>query len=135
MRSERLVVAALALAILAGCADFKRGDYWEIGETGEDETADDGLYAYADVHEVLVAGCERCHAPGNSAGNTKFLLEADNLESSYTNVLEFIDTDSPADSRLLAKGAGNGHGGGTIFDESSAEYDLILAWIEQGAPP
>ncbi|HLT40410.1 MAG TPA: hypothetical protein VK034_29225, partial [Enhygromyxa sp.] len=60
MRSE--VIAILLLA--SACADFKRGEYWELDDTPADEGAD-GEYTFAaDVHPLLDAGCERCHGPG-----------------------------------------------------------------------
>jgi hypothetical protein len=125
----------LALLLASGCADFKRGEYWDLGETAG-EGADDGQYTYAaDVHPLLDAGCERCHAPGNSAESTGFLILSDDTEPSYASTLEFVDLERPADSRLLSKMAGDAHGGGVIFDDRSPEYDLTLAWIEQGAAP
>jgi hypothetical protein len=135
MRSDALL--PIIVALTAGCADFKRGAYWEQdADTGAAETADDGALGYAgDVHPLLDAGCERCHAAGNSASNTKFLLVADDPTASYAVVLEFVDLEQPEQSRLLSKGAGVGHGGAVIFDDSSSEYDTILAWIEQGAMP
>lgn len=133
MRSRTLTLAALPLALLA-CADFVRGDYWS--QQGESDTGVEGEYGYAaDVHVLLDAGCARCHAPGESAGNTDFILTPEDTDASYELVLEFVDLDSPADSRLLSKSAGQGHQGGTIFDTDSPEYDLMLAWIQQGAPP
>jgi hypothetical protein len=31
--------------------------------------------------------------------------------------------------------SGNGHGGGTIYAAGTPEYQTILNWIQQGAPP
>ena len=131
MRSKATLVLVL---LSSACADFKRGEYWDLGETAG-EQADDGQYTYAaDVHPLLDAGCERCHAPGTSAESTGFLIYVDDLEASYASTIDFVDLDSPAESRLLSKMAGVAHGGGVIFDDHSPEYDLTLAWIEQGAP-
>ena len=150
MRSERRTFttrAALGAALLSatlgllpgllGCADFVRGEYWELDEGASEEgTAGDGVYGYAaNVHELMDTGCERCHAPGNSAGNTNFLIHSDDVEASYASPLEFVDVEAPASSRLLGKMAGAGHGGGAVYDDRSAEYELVLAWIEQGAAP
>ncbi|MFO7567110.1 MAG: hypothetical protein R6X02_30980 [Enhygromyxa sp.] len=139
MRFEILAISGLiasSIALLA-CADFKRGEYWELDEAGEEQgEGAEGEYGYAaDVHSLLDAGCERCHAPGKSADNTKFLIYSADVEQSYASTLEFVNFDSPGDSRLLSKTAGSAHGGGVIFDDRSNEYELILAWIEQGAPP
>lgn len=135
------ITAGLALALAlasSACADFQRGEYWD-----EDMGADEGgtaggtggeLSFAADIFGLLDSGCARCHAPGESAGNTDFLITND-PEASFESSLEFVNLDDPAESRLLAKTAGTGHGGGTVFDDRSPEYELILAWIEQGAPP
>lgn len=134
-RTAWLIPALLVLASTLACADFRRGDYWEAAETGETGTGG-GALGYADeVHPLLVSGCERCHAPGGSAGNTDFEILTDDVEGSYASTLSFVDLDAPTESRLLGKTAGNGHAGGTIYDDRSLEYDTILAWIEQGAPP
>jgi hypothetical protein len=140
MRSElgSIFTAALALVLAGGCADFQRGAYWDEAESAsasETAVSDGGLGYAADVHALLDTGCERCHAPSNSAGNTDFLIISDDIDASYESTLEFVDLDDPAASRLLAKMAGLGHGGGAVFDDRSPEYALILAWIEQGAPP
>jgi hypothetical protein len=140
--SRPRISLALALAgsvglLVIGCADFKRGAYWDVDgdDDGDlDGTGDAGELRYAaDIHPLLDAGCERCHAATNSAGNTGYLVESDDIESSYATALEFVDLDAPADSRLLTKMAGQNHGAGVIFDDRSPEYDLTLAWIEQGA--
>jgi hypothetical protein len=134
MRSKAALI--LSLTLISACADFKRGAYWEPEQDGAGEGGAEGEYSYAaDVHSLLDAGCERCHAPGNSADNTDFLIVSADLEGSYASTLEFVNLDSPADSRLLSKAAGKAHGGGVIFDDRSPEYDLMLAWIEQGAMP
>ena len=132
----RAAALAGSVCVLVACADFERGEYWQQAEESGESGGATGELGYAlDVHPLLDAGCERCHAAGESAGNTQFLLVSDDAEASYESTVEFIDLDSPGDSRLLAKMAGKGHGGGVIFDESSGEYELVLAWIEQGAPP
>jgi hypothetical protein len=123
------------LAMSSACADFKRGEYWGLDELAS-TSGGEGEYSYAaDIHPLLDAGCERCHAPGNSAEHTDFLILTDDLAASYTSTLEFVDLDNPAASQLLGKMAGSAHGGGVIYDDRTPEYDLTLAWIEQGAPP
>lgn len=134
MRSERSRALAWAL-LLGGCADFTRGADWEIDEQGTDGGVEGEVGYERDIHPLLDAGCERCHGPGNNAEDTNYSVISTNVEASYMSALGFIDLDSPSDSRLLSKSAGNGHAGGAIFAEGSAEYDLILRWIEQGALP
>lgn len=116
-------------------------------ETGADEEGEastglgstgGGLPAtsYADeIHGLMVAGCERCHEPNGSANDTGLIVLADDPAASYELVVDFVDTAQPSSSRLLTKGAGQGHGGGTIYDDRSAEYDTILRWIDTGASP
>lgn len=109
---------------------------------GSDGGADDGgssggaasLSFAADIFEILDAGCERCHSPGGDANDTSFVLTAD-VGAAYEETLPLVDLGTPAGSRLLAKGAGQGHTGGVIYDDRSTEYATILAWIEQGAMP
>jgi hypothetical protein len=103
-------------------------------EDGDSSGGTDALSFAADVFGLLEAGCERCHSPDGQASSTSFVL-TDNVAGAYDETLPFIDLGAPASSRLLAKGAGNGHIGGVIYDERSTEYATILAWIEQGAMP
>jgi len=137
MRFSPVTLALVACVALVACADFTRGEYWDVDDegAGADDGAEPGQYSYtADVHALMDSGCERCHAPAGSAGNTDFIIVSGDLEASYASTLEFVDLDEPSASRLLSKTAGSGHGGATIFTANSAEYALILAWIKQGAP-
>ena len=74
------------------------------------------------------------HVAGGQAGGTSLLLTAD-PGASYPAVVRLVDTTSPAGSRLLSKASGNGHGGGAVFLPGSSQYQTILTWIQQGAPP
>jgi hypothetical protein len=87
---------------------------------------------FGDVLPLLRAGCDRCHTADGAANATAFLLDVDD-DTAYDVTLAFVDLDAPASSRLLAKTAGQGHTGGVIYDDHSAEYETILAWIEHGA--
>ena len=102
------------------------------GEASSDSAA--GPSFGVDVLPLLRAGCERCHTADGAASNTAFLLDVDD-DTAYDITLQFVDLESPASSRLLAKTAGQGHTGGVIFDDRSTEYAAILAWIEHGALP
>jgi hypothetical protein len=68
------------------------------------------------------------------AGDTKFLLTGDAM-AEYAAVRALVDPAAPAASRLLAKGSGQGHGGGVIYGPKSPEYAALLAWIAAGAAP
>lgn len=137
---DRLIQVGLGLClgVAAACADFERGPRWDDDDSGASDagTGDpsDGL-SYADgIDALLVSGCERCHAPGASAGGTGFVLTTD-VDANYLQALDFVNLEDPGASRLLSKAAGQGHGGGTIYDSRSNEYDSILEWIEGGAAP
>jgi len=56
-------------------------------------------------------------------------------EDDLASVVDLVDLERPADSRLLTKGAGVSHVGGAIYTPGGPEYDAILAWIAAGAPP
>jgi len=150
MSSERAhhafaAVAALACAALgaAACADFSRGAPSPVADagaptaTGGDAAAGEGgatLSFAKDVFPLLVPTCMMCHAPGQEAGDTQLLFTG-TASADYPTVLMFVDTTAPAGSRILAKMSGNGHQGGTVYAAGSPEYETVLHWIQQGAPP
>ena len=98
-------LAPFLVAAALGCADFSRGG--PAMDTGE--AAD--------------------------AGASTSLIFSGNAATDYTTVLQFVATAAPASSRILSKVSGNGHGGGTIYAAGTTQYETILAWIQQGAPP
>jgi hypothetical protein len=130
------IVALLAgTAALAACADLSRGDPSpatapDAGATGDGAPT---LSFATDVLPVL-GPCATCHVSGGQAGDTALLFTSDPA-TSYTAVVRLVDTTSPGGSRLLSKASGNGHGGGAIYLPGSPQYQTILTWIQQGAPP
>jgi mono/diheme cytochrome c family protein len=130
-----------AVVALLGCADLERGAPLPA-DAGPDAAAVDGasdagapaLSFARDVHRLLLDGCARCHAPGASAGNTGLLYVRDAAKDRESTI-SFINREQPASSRLLGKGAGQGHGGGAIYAAGSPEHRTILDWILQGASP
>jgi hypothetical protein len=146
MSSERrspgwrpLTVAMLAVAAggFVGCADLSRGDPSPATtpDAGDAATGSDAAaLSYATDVLPLLAPCMTCHVAGGQAGDTSLLFTAD-ASASYAAVVRLVDTTSPAASRLLSKASGNGHGGGAIFLPGSSQYQTILTWIQQGAPP
>ena len=133
MLAPLLVVAAL------GCADFSRGPT-QMSTGGTDGTADGGtadgqgaLSFATDVYPLLTI-CMNCHVPGGAASDTSLIFSG-NAVMDYATVVSFVDTSGPASSRILSKVSGNGHGGGTIYAAGSPQYETILHWIQQGAPP
>lgn len=74
--------------------------------------------------------CAACHL---GFDNPRF----NNLGTLYDNVINFVNTDDPVNSRILTKPSGKHHNGGTIdgFESNASEkYKLILRWIVEGAP-
>jgi len=133
----------LAFAVACGaaaCADFSRGAQSVAADAGVEPHGDAGpadgaaVSFAADVHPLLIAHCQRCHMAGAEAGDTQLLLTGD-VAADYATVTRFVDTATPAGSRLLSKVTGNGHGGGTVFAAGSPEYLTVLEWIQQGAAP
>jgi hypothetical protein len=135
-----VVVAAAAVAALIGCADLSRGDGPPdagtlMGDADDAGAMDGPPVSFATVvRPLLLAGCQRCHAPGQPAGDTQLRFSAD-ATTDYATVLPFVDTGAPASSRLLAKMSGHGHGGGVIYAEDTPEYATVLRWIERGVLP
>ena len=137
--AARVVACVVALA---ACADFSRGEPSPVMDAGAplaggDAATGDGaapLSFAINVFPLLVPTCQMCHAPGQEAGDTQLLFTG-TAATDYATVLMFVDTTAPAGSRLLAKMSGNGHQGGTVYAAGSPEYETVLHWIQQGAPP
>jgi hypothetical protein len=136
LRSRRWALAPIVFGAALGCADFSRGGpAMETGETTDASAKGDGaaLSFATDVYPLL-SPCRNCHVPGGAASSTSLIFTG-TASSDYPTVLAFVNTASPASSRILAKLSGNGHGGGTIYAAGTPEYETILTWIQQGAPP
>src|SRR3954469_20958649 len=123
----------LALVVLVGCADLERGPAPPPPDAGPD-AGDAGGVSFASVRPLLEDGCRPCHAAGQTAGNTAFLRGGD-AAAERAAVRPFLDTTTPARSRLLAKASGQGHAGGAVYRPASAQYAALLAWISGGANP
>jgi hypothetical protein len=109
----------------------------EMGATGgaADGGGDrKGTLSFATDVYPLLSVCLTCHVPGGMASNTSLILSG-SATADYAIVMQFVDTTAPGSSRLLSKLSGNGHGGGTIYASGTPEYETILSWIQQGAPP
>jgi hypothetical protein len=138
----RFVVVAMTVSIAGtSCADFSRGSAAGDGGAGDamvDATVDgnavDGgpLSFASDVHGIFVDGCQHCHAQGQQAGDTQFLLTGD-AAADFAAVSAFVNTGAPAGSRALIKMSGQGHGGGTVYASDSTAYLTVLRWIQEGA--
>lgn len=130
------MLAPLLIATALGCADFSRGrPSVDAGVTADAGVpGDGGALTFAAAVYPLLTICMNCHVPGGAASDTSLIFSG-NAASDYPTVLQFVDTATPASSQLLSKVSGNGHGGGTIYAVGTTEYETILAWIQQGAPP
>jgi hypothetical protein len=135
-RSHRAeVLASLLLLAALGCADFSRGAPSPMTETADAGATGDGqTVSFATDIYPLLSICMNCHVPGGAAASTSLLLTG-TAGTDYATVLDFVDSSAPAGSRILSKVSGNGHGGGTIYAAGTPEYQTILNWIQQGAPP
>jgi len=83
-----------------------------------------------DVMPILNTNCKGCHA---TMGGKYRVTDA---AGTYSNIINnsFIDTTTPANSRLLQKATKTiNHGGNQLFNTSSTEYQTISAWITEGA--
>jgi mono/diheme cytochrome c family protein len=127
--------------LLAGCADFTRGERRDVGGAPAPAPIDDdgGLagedLGFADeVHGPLLTACQGCHSAGGSAATSDYLLSGE-ADTDYATSLRFVNEAEPARSRLLTKAAGTGHGAGAIWPAGSDEHSLLLRWISEGAQP
>jgi hypothetical protein len=130
------VLAPVLWGAALGCADFSRGGPGlDAGQATDVAAKGDGAaLSFANDVYPLLSPCRNCHVPGGAASSTSLIFTA-TAGADYTTVLQFVNTASPASSRLLAKLSGSGHGGGTIYAAGTPEYQTILTWIQQGAPP
>ncbi len=77
-----------------------------------------------DVQPILTSNCAGCH------GNSGTFSITNNPP--YTGTMQFVDTTTPTNSRLLQKGKGIiSHTGGVQLSDS--EYITIRDWISAGA--
>ncbi|MEO1481905.1 MAG: hypothetical protein AAFU77_07345 [Myxococcota bacterium] len=144
MRSKWLFVWIAAVA----CADLERGaasaptadanlnsNEASAGDNNNNGTDPVESLSFAeDIHGALLRDCQTCHASDGQASGTELVYQ-DDVNADFATTLMFIDESSPADSRLLTKASGRGHGGGATYPTTSSEYDLVLRWIAGGALP
>lgn len=87
--------------------------------------------AYTDIHTMLHTDCASCHGDGTGG-----YLVNESLNDSYHSAITKIDLATPEQSLLLRKPAGLiSHNGGVFqaYTEGTANYNLILKWITDGA--
>jgi hypothetical protein len=131
---RRWALAPFLLAAALGCADFSRGGPAAAETNDASATGDGGALGFSTDVDPLLAACKSCHVPGGAASASSLIFTG-NAATDYKAVLQFVNATVPASSRLLSKASGNGHGGGTVYAAGTKQYETILAWIQQGAPP
>lgn len=85
----------------------------------------DTVYYAADIQPIWNSGCNGCHGAGMTAPD----LSAANSFQSLTNG-NFIKTENPSASKIYTVMA---TGGSMSQYSSTAEANLVLVWIQQGA--
>ena len=91
-------------------------------------------------------GKNKANPPSNNTGNLTFSNDilpimqsagctgCHGWASSYSGVVQRVNTQNPVNSKLLLKATATiSHGGGQRFTTTSQKYKTILKWIQQGA--
>jgi hypothetical protein len=123
-------IAFLVMLTISGCFGnpFERG----LPAEGGGEINREVSYS-SEVYPILNAGCSSCHTAGGLAGSTRMVLTGD-AGADHADLLPLVDVNDPAASLLLQKGTGEApHGGAALLHEGTTDYNLIKAWILQGA--
>jgi hypothetical protein len=106
-------------------------------------TASNSVFFLRDVMPLVTRlGCNsvQCHGAPLGKGGLPLSLFGGDAEEDYETIVKDqrgmrIDRMEPAKSLLLLKVTGSiPHGGAQKIPPGSAEYKMLLAWIEQGAP-
>jgi hypothetical protein len=163
MLSNNPLLITLSAALLAAggaCAELDRGE--PFAEVRPDTTADTALdtrdttngelpddvapdaepgeadasppISFADgAHQALVANCMAGGCHGAGAGGYSIV---DDLDADYEATLARVVPGDAEASLLVKKGANrSSHAGGPALSPGSPEYDLVVAWIDDGAAP
>lgn len=83
------------------------------------------------IAAILQARCTSCHA--NNVSPYRLTPQA-NTQNDFAATVGRTNGGQPAQSLLLQKATGNGHGGGLQLPLNSPDYNTILAWIQGGTP-
>ncbi|MBI2061655.1 MAG: hypothetical protein HYT87_18095 [Nitrospirae bacterium] len=127
-----LLTAYGSLLTLSACGDpFSRGEAKEEVVVNGTVAAPEGVVVEdkielsfsRDVYPILQSKCSGCHA---GAGFGSYKLSGV-VASDYPTIKALVNTDSPAESKLLVKGIT------MALTAGSAEYETIKTWITQGA--
>jgi hypothetical protein len=114
-------------------SDLSGDDSIDLSEVGEVDAAKPPTPFAGAVHDYLVANCTAAGCHGSGAGG--YAITGD-VEADYAAALREVTPGDAAASKLVKKASGvTSHTGGPILSEGTAEYDLIVAWINDGANP
>ena len=138
---RRLLLVVLGLIVLisasAGGADPPKP------APVQPATASNSVFFLRDVMPLVTRlGCNsvQCHGAPLGKGGMPLAMFGGDPEEDYETIVKDqrgmrIDRIEPAKSLLLLKVTGSiPHGGAQKIPPGSAEYKMLLAWIEQGAP-
>ena len=139
-RALDLSLILLAFAALSvACAGSTPIDVGPPG--GDDDDAFDGTFSGGAYLALAQEDCgsSSCHSSANQ-GSTGGLQLPDaamtiTTSAAYAEITaeSVVTTAAPANSLLLTKGLGTGHGGSQQWDDNDATYEAVLAWIQAGA--
>ena len=133
---------ALSALRSRACADFSRGEpaprrptpaRTERGDVGDVRRR--GAVVRDRRLPAARPTCQTCHAAGQQAGDTQLLFTGDAADRLRRPCSRSSTPRRRPASRLLVEDERQRHSGGTIYAAGSPEYQTILQWIQQGAPP
>ncbi|MCA9524611.1 MAG: hypothetical protein KC609_26775 [Myxococcales bacterium] len=83
------------------------------------------------VFSIIAGKCHSCHANGTGGFTLTGVAATD-----YAEIVARVNLADPPSSLILRKATNEGgqHGGIQVFTMSSADYQVILSWISEGAP-
>lgn len=85
-----------------------------------------------EVHRLLTNACGSCHAEGQFAGGTSYLVPSD-PHAHFVAARSLVTPGNASKSKLYTRALGSEHAAGAIFTEDSEEAKLIAKWIDEGA--
>lgn len=87
----------------------------------------------ASVHQFLVDNCTASGCHSSAAGG--FAITGD-VDADYEATLREVTVGDGEGSKLVKKTSGvTSHTGGPLLQPGTSEYDLVVAWINDGANP
>lgn len=130
-RLSRFPILACGLALVL----------WSAAPAATVQAGDVPSFAHEIVPTFYKLGCNagECHGSFSGKGNFRLSLFAADAAADYAMIHDAfdrrIDRQRPAESLLLKKPTMRmPHGGGLKLKPESAEYALLLRWLEAGAP-